>query len=113
MTTREELLQQSCQHQTQALSPEEISAALAALPDWSVEHGKLVCTYGFKDYHATIAFVNAIAPVIHQEDHHPVLLVSYNRCIVRTNTHSVNGGLSQNDFICAAKFDDVFLTQFS
>lgn len=113
MITRATLLQQSCQHQEQAFSPEDISAALAALPDWAVEHGKLVRTYGFKDYHQTIRFVNAIASVIHEQDHHPVLVVSYNRCIVRTNTHSVNGGLSENDFICAAKFDDVYQHEFS
>jgi 4a-hydroxytetrahydrobiopterin dehydratase len=51
-----------------------------------------------------MAFVNAVAWIAHAEDHHPDLLVSYNRCTVRFNTHSV-GGLSVNDFICAAKLD--------
>ncbi len=51
-----------------------------------------------------MAFVNALAWVAHPEDHHPDLAVSYNRCAVRFNTHSV-GGISINDFICAAKVD--------
>ncbi len=113
MITRATLLQQSCHHQEQPISPEALDESLAALPDWTVEHGKLVRTFSFKDYHQTIRFVNAIASVVHDQDHHPVLVVSYNRCIVRMNTHSVNGGLSENDFICAAKFDDVFLHEFS
>ena len=113
MLTRAELLQQTCQHQLLALTEDEVGSALAALPDWSVEHGKLVRTFNFKNYHQTITFVNAIAMVIHQQDHHPVLVVSFNRCIVRTNTHSVNGGLSVNDFILAAKIDDVFQNEFS
>jgi len=48
--------------------------------------------------------VNALAWIAHTEDHHPDLAVSYDRCVVRFNTHSV-GGISINDFICAAKAD--------
>ena len=51
-----------------------------------------------------MAFVNALAWIAHVEDHHPDLAVSYSRCTVRFNTHSV-GGISINDFICAAKVD--------
>lgn len=57
-----------------------------------------------RTFHETIAFVNALAWVAHREDHHPDLSVGYNRCAVRFNTHAV-GGLSVNDFICAAKLD--------
>jgi 4a-hydroxytetrahydrobiopterin dehydratase len=55
-----------------------------------------------------MAFVNAVAFIADKEDHHPELEVSYNKCIVKYDTHSVNqgrGGLSENDFICAAKID--------
>ena len=110
-----ELLQKSCRHLEQAASAEEISAALTALPGWRTEHDKLTRTFSFKNYHQTIDFVNAIAGIIHQEDHHPELTLSYNRCIVKFNTHSVNagkGGLSENDFICAAKIDAVFQQAF-
>ena len=113
---RAALLTQSCRHLEQAASQDDISAALAVLTDWSVEAGKLVRTFRFRDYHQTLAFVNAIADVIHREDHHPELVVGYNRCTVSYDTHSVNGGkggLSANDFICAAKIDQVFEQQFS
>ena len=60
--------------------------------------------YSFNNYYQTIAFVNVVAQIAHQQDHHPDLTVSYNRCIVSYSTHSV-GGLSINDFICAAKIN--------
>ncbi|HUH89897.1 MAG TPA: 4a-hydroxytetrahydrobiopterin dehydratase [Lysobacter sp.] len=59
-------------------------------------------TFKFDDYYRTMAFVNALAFIAHREDHHPDLSVHYNRCVVRFSTHDV-GGLSENDFICAAK----------
>jgi 4a-hydroxytetrahydrobiopterin dehydratase len=111
MSTRESLLLQACRHLTQAASADEIATALAALSDWHIADGKLVRLFRFKDYHQTLAFVNAIADTIHKEDHHPELIVGYNRCEVRYDTHSVNegkGGVSANDFICAAKIDAVF-----
>jgi 4a-hydroxytetrahydrobiopterin dehydratase len=113
MMTRSEWLAQTCRHTEQAASDTELQAALAALPDWALEAGKLVREFRFKDYHQTLDFVNAIAVMIHAEDHHPELLVSYNRCRVSYDTHSVNsgqGGLSSNDFICAAKLDQIFDT---
>ena len=116
MTTRADWLAQSCRHLTEAASPAEVNAALAALPDWTIVDGKLERGFRFKDYHQTLAFVNAIADVIHREDHHPELVVSYNRCTVKYDTHSVNegkGGLSANDFICAARIDQVFEQLFS
>ena len=64
-------------------------------------------TYHFKDYYQTMAFVNAIAYMAHREDHHPELTVGYNKCQVEYTTHAVHG-LSENDFICAAKVDTLF-----
>ena len=60
--------------------------------------------FGFADFHHTMAFVNAVAWIAHVEDHHPDLEVGYDYCRVTYSTHSV-GGLSENDFICAAKVD--------
>lgn len=110
MLSREMLLQASCRHLTEGADDVRLREALAVLTDWQVEGGKLKRTFAFRDYHQTIAFVNAIADVIHREDHHPELVVGYNRCAVIYDTHSVNGGkggLSDNDFICAAKIDEV------
>lgn len=106
-----ELAGAHCSHQTTALSEADIQSHLAALPEWQLDNGKLARRFDFKDYYQTLAFVNAIAWVIHAEDHHPELSVSYNRCGVKFDTHSVNegrGGLSVNDFICAAKVDALF-----
>lgn len=74
--------------------------------DWNVvEEGRALSrTFEFKDYYRTMAFVNALAFIANREDHHPDLGVHYNRCVVRFSTHDV-GGLSENDFICAAKTD--------
>ena len=77
---------------------------LPQVPGWELaEEGRaLVRTFSFEDYHRTLAFVNALAWIAHREDHHPDLGVHYDRCVVRFSTHDV-GGLSENDFICAAK----------
>lgn len=61
-------------------------------------------TFAFKNYYHTMAFVNALAYIANIENHHPDLEVSYNRCVVKYTTHAI-GGLSENDFICAAKVD--------
>ncbi len=111
MTALATLLAGHCRHLTDAASEADVSAALAVLPAWQVEGGRLVRRFGFRDYHQTLGFVNAIAVMIHAEDHHPELVVGYNRCTVSYDTHSVNagkGGLSANDFICAAKIDQIF-----
>lgn len=105
------LTSRRCQAVLPAATPEDIGRMLALLPDWTVQGGKLVRAFSFKDHYETLAFVNALAWVSHCEDHHPELTVTYNRCVVRYDTHSVNegkGGLSDNDFICAAKVDALY-----
>jgi 4a-hydroxytetrahydrobiopterin dehydratase len=87
-----------------AMSAAEIHSHLAQVSGWCAGDGAIEKTFSFKNYHETIAFVNALAWICHVEDHHPDLQVSYSRCVVRFNTHSV-GGISVNDFICAAKAD--------
>ena len=79
---------------------------LAALPGWELAgDGKSIGKiFKFENFHETLGFVNAIGWVANRQDHHPDLEVGYNRCAVRWSTHDV-GGLSMNDFICAAKTD--------
>ena len=111
MPTAAELLEKKSRHQETALTDAEIADHLAALDGWALQEGKIVKTFGFRNYYETLAFVNAIAYVIHAEDHHPELVVTYNRCVVKFITHSVNagrGGISENDFICAAKTNAIF-----
>jgi len=95
---------QACAAGTPPLGPERISVLLQQLPGWQAVGGELTRTFQFKNYYETMAFVNATAWISHHEDHHPDLEVGYNKCKMRYSTHSV-GGLSENDFICAAKVD--------
>ena len=83
-----------------------IASRLAVLPAWRLaDDGQAVSRrFDFPDYYRTIAFVNALAFVANREDHHPDLGVHYNHVDVRYSTHDV-GGLSENDFICAARTD--------
>ncbi|MFN0304186.1 MAG: 4a-hydroxytetrahydrobiopterin dehydratase [Burkholderiales bacterium] len=101
MTT---LSDRHCQPKVTRLTGEAARALLAHLPGWNIEGDTLARTYAFPDFHQTMAFVNLVAFIAHREDHHPELAVSFNRCKVAYNTHSV-GGLSENDFICAARID--------
>ncbi len=106
MITRADLLQASCRHQTAGASEAELREALSVLNGWSLADGQLQREFRFADYHQTMGFVNAVADMTHREDHHPELLVGYNRCTVRYSTHSA-GGVSHNDFICAAKVEEI------
>jgi len=111
MTTLAELLKKKCRHLETGLTDAEIDTHLALVNGWSFNEGKIVKTFTFKNYYETLAFINAIAYLIHAQDHHPELITTYNRCIVKFDTHSVNdgkGGISENDFICAAKVDAIF-----
>ena len=107
MTTIKELAERHCRPlkgPENKLSAAALGEGLAALPGWSLEAdgGGITRTFRFPDYHRTMAFVNALAFVAHREDHHPDLGVHYDRVAVRYSTHDV-GGLSDNDFVCAAK----------
>jgi len=91
---------------TPPLGLEQATELLREIPDWSLTNSSTTISreFRFKDFHQTMAFVNAVAEIAHQTDHHPDLEVSYNRCRVNFSTHSI-GGLSDNDFICAARID--------
>jgi 4a-hydroxytetrahydrobiopterin dehydratase len=106
MTTLIELQHRHCTplEGQPAMSAAEVESLLIELPGWALAGGAIERSYSFANFHATLAFVNALAWIAHGEDHHPELLVSYSRCTVRFNTHSV-GGISINDFICAARVD--------
>ncbi len=91
-----------------ALSPTEVVTRLAQAAGWQLAgDGAQVAiekTFRFANYHETLAFVNAVGFVAHRQDHHPELSVSYDRCVVRWNTHDV-GGISETDFACAERVD--------
>ena len=89
---------------TPVLSRDDCKGLLNQVENWQLNNEATVISreFRFKNYYETMAFVNALAWLAHQEDHHPDIEVSYNRCFVHFKTHSVNG-LTKNDFICAAK----------
>jgi 4a-hydroxytetrahydrobiopterin dehydratase len=96
-----------CEGGVPPLAADEVATLSPSLhADWTVgSNGQaLLRTFEFPGYYRTMAFVNAVAWIAHVEGHHPDLEVGYNRCVVRWTTHAV-GGLTENDFICAAKVD--------
>lgn len=96
----------ACEGNTPALAPNEISQYLNTLLHWATnEHyTEIARTFHFKNYWQTMAFVNFVAWIAHRENHHPKMLVNFNTCEVCYSTHAVSG-LTQNDFISAAKIN--------
>jgi 4a-hydroxytetrahydrobiopterin dehydratase len=89
---------------TPPLTPVEVNRLLDALGNWKTSGKEISRLFNFKNYYETMAFVNAVAFISHRQDHHPDLEVGYNKCLIRYSSHEV-GGLSENDFICAANVD--------
>lgn len=97
-----------CEGGIPPLSKEEVKQLLETLKEWEVDANftKITRRYSFKNFYKTMAFVNAIAWIANQENHHPDLEVGYNYCVVHYTTHAIKG-LSENDFICAAKVNEL------
>ncbi|MGI9308577.1 MAG: 4a-hydroxytetrahydrobiopterin dehydratase [Gammaproteobacteria bacterium] len=110
MSIRQELIGKKCEPCEGGVPPlerdasEQLMQALDA--DWSMSgDGKSIQReFKFKGYNRTMSFVNAVAWIANSEGHHPDLEVNYGRCLVLYTTHAIDG-LSENDFICAAKID--------
>jgi 4a-hydroxytetrahydrobiopterin dehydratase len=91
-----------------AFTPTEVVTRLAQVQGWQLTGSgpdvAIEKTFKFADYYRTLAFVNAVAFIAHSQDHHPDLSVHYSRCVVRFNTHDVQG-LTELDFQCASLVD--------
>ena len=96
-----------CEGGVPPLTQDEARALLKQLDSWELKNNIISKTFAFKNYYQVLAFVNAVAWMTHREDHHPDMAVGYNKCRVEYSTHAI-GGLSKNDFICAAKVDALF-----
>lgn len=94
------------------LPQSEVHRLLMELPQWTLaaDGHSIFRLYRLKDFVAAVDFVNTLCEMAEAQDHHPDLEVGYGRCNVRYNTHDV-GGLSLNDFICAARADELYATQ--
>ena len=88
----------------------EASFFLSKLNKWAMDDaGKIIWkTFFFKNFYETINFVNQVANMAHAEDHHPEMIVNYNNCKISYTTHAILG-LSENDFICASKIDEMLV----
>lgn len=95
-----------CEGGVPALTKDKVTTLLSEVEEWKVNAENTIITrrFAFKNFYKTMAFVNAIAWIANQENHHPDMEVGYNYCVVHYTTHAING-LSENDFICAAKVD--------
>jgi 4a-hydroxytetrahydrobiopterin dehydratase len=96
-----------CRGGVEPYTADEAQTALATLaPEWRLlaDGRHIQRDYKFKDFYRAMSFANALAHIANVEDHHPDLELGYNYCRVRYTTHEIRG-LSENDFICAAKID--------
>jgi 4a-hydroxytetrahydrobiopterin dehydratase len=93
-----------CEGGVSPLTADESAKLSKQLKGWAIENGVIAKTYTFKNHYQAVAFMNAAAWISHREDHHPDITVGWNTCRVTYVTHAIKG-LSENDFICAAKLD--------
>jgi 4a-hydroxytetrahydrobiopterin dehydratase len=93
-----------CEGGVPPLDDAAAAGLLATLPGWTRDGPCIARTFTFANHYEAMAFVNAVAWVSHREDHHPDLAVGYRDVRVSYSTHAI-GGLSENDFICAAKIE--------
>jgi 4a-hydroxytetrahydrobiopterin dehydratase len=87
-----------------ALSGKEVTDRMSEIPQWSLADNELQREFRFKDFRKAMEFVDAVAGVANEQDHHPDISISYNKVRLTLTTHKING-LSLNDFIVAAKID--------
>lgn len=95
-----------CEGGVPPLNEDECARHLAGLPGWTLAGQHIARQFTFRDHHEAVAFVNAVAWISHREDHHPEITLGYRDVRVTYWTHAIDG-LSENDFICAAKVNQL------
>ena len=97
-----------CEGGVPALTKTEAEKLLTQIPQWQLNSTatEITRTFDFKNFHQVMEFANAVASIANKENHHPDLELSYSHAKVRYSTHAIKG-LSENDFICAAKIDEL------
>ena len=100
-----------CEIGTQPFDLETIQGLLPMVPKWKpdIELKKIVRSFRFKNFVESMRFINKVATLAEEEGHHPDIFISYNYVKICLTTHNI-GGLSENDFIMAAKIDEAFAT---
>lgn len=97
---------QPCEGGMEPLKADVAKALVGQVPGWTIstDGSTLTRRFEFKGFYKTMAFINAMAWIANRENHHPDFEAGYNYCLVNFTTHAI-GGLSENDFICAAQIN--------
>lgn len=96
-----------CEAGTPALSKEKIRKFLTLVPEWELtEKGKIVRKFKFRNFAEALSFVNRVGDLAEDEGHHPDIKIIYNRVTLALITHTISG-LSENDFVVAAKITEL------
>lgn len=97
-----------CEGGIPPLPEEKIRELLQRVPQWELNNDATCIQrrYTFKGFYKTMAFVNAVAWIANQENHHPDMEMGFNYCVIKYTTHAIKG-LTENDFICAAKINEL------
>ena len=103
---------EACNIDAPSLSDDEITKLQPQIPSWSIiededEVKRLICAFAFKNYDESLNFTNIVAKLAEEEDHHPEIILEWGKVTVSWWSHKIKG-LHQNDFICAAKTDELF-----
>lgn len=91
----------------QKLSDEQIGENLDSIPEWSELNGAIQRTFQFQDFAASMLFVNKVADLAEAADHHPDILVRYNKVTLTLSTHDA-GGITDKDFALAKRVDGAY-----
>lgn len=89
------------------LTPPEIAVALARLPGWKAENGRLTKTFVCKNFVEAIAFINALVPECERLDHHPEIFTVYNKVNLTLTTFDAGQKISSYDVLLAGRFEAV------
>ena len=95
-----------CEGGVPAMDDGQACSLLGHVQGWELDGKTLVRTFKFKNFLGSMAFVNKVAELAEAEGHHPDIHISWNRVNLSLTTHAI-GGLSENDFILAAKINDL------
>lgn len=96
----------ACEAGTPPMSIESARELVQQVPGWSLEESRLARRFRFKHFVDAMAFVNRVAALAEAEGHHPDIYISWNRVRLELTTHAIKG-LSDNDFIMAAKINEL------
>tara|TARA_Y200000002_G_scaffold169314_1_gene139643 strand:+ start:923 stop:1264 length:342 start_codon:yes stop_codon:yes gene_type:complete len=101
---------EACRIDAPKVTNSEIESLMPQIPSWSILENddikKLVCSFAFLDYDQTVNFANSVTKLAEEEDHHPEIIIEWGKVTVSWWSHKING-LHMNDFICAAKTDEL------